>query len=112
MLSRTEIARECGFAKSALTQNPRIKMALGKLEKELRSRGVLPEVVQPEASGHPDDMPMREPGQQHVARDAEALRRLQSENATQKAEIAELKRRLAKYEPLHEALVLTGRVPR
>ncbi len=28
VLSRTEVAKECGFSKSALTQNPRIKAVL------------------------------------------------------------------------------------
>ncbi|ANB71309.1 hypothetical protein AYM40_02195 [Paraburkholderia phytofirmans OLGA172] len=116
-LSRVEIAHECGFTKSVLNQNPRINEALRKLEDELRSRGVLPEVAQsevvrPEDSEHPENMPMREPGQQQAARDADAFRRLQIESASQKAEIAELKRRLAKYESLHEALAITGRVPR
>jgi hypothetical protein len=33
VLSRKEIAKECGFAKSALDQNPRIKAALRQLER-------------------------------------------------------------------------------
>ena len=32
VLSRKEVAKECGFAKSALDQNPRIKAALRDLE--------------------------------------------------------------------------------
>lgn len=110
VLSRTEIARECGFAKSALDQNPRIKEALRILEDDLRTRGVLPRHT--ESKPALEGLPIREPGQQQSARDAETLRRLQIENANQKAEITELKRRLAKYEALHEALVSTGRVPR
>lgn len=38
VLSRKEIARECGFAKSALDQNPRIKLALRELEEALRGK--------------------------------------------------------------------------
>ena len=45
VLSRTEIAKECGFAKSALVQNPRIKAILNDLEDELRQRGLLPKAV-------------------------------------------------------------------
>ena len=41
VLSRTEIAKECGFAKSALDQNPRIKMALRELELTNFSRNSL-----------------------------------------------------------------------
>ncbi|TCK96777.1 VPA1267 family protein [Paraburkholderia sp. BL9I2N2] len=111
VLSRTEIARECGFAKSVLSQNPRIKDTLRVLEDELRSRGVLPEAANPADEPH-EVIPMREPSHHQAVRDAESLRRLQSENASQKAEIADLRQRLAKYEALHEALVLTGRLPR
>jgi hypothetical protein len=35
VLSRIEIARSCGFAKSALDQTPRIKRALQDLEEKL-----------------------------------------------------------------------------
>ena len=41
VLSRKEIAKECGFSKSALDQNPRIKQALKQLEDGLREKGVL-----------------------------------------------------------------------
>ncbi len=50
VLSRKEIAKECGFAKSALDQNPRIKTALSTLEEKLRSQGVLPALVPPSSS--------------------------------------------------------------
>lgn len=40
-LNRTEIANECGFAKSALRQNPTVKAALDALEEELSSSGTL-----------------------------------------------------------------------
>ena len=45
VLSRKEVATECGFAKSALDQNPRIKAALRELEAGLRQRSVLPPAV-------------------------------------------------------------------
>jgi hypothetical protein len=44
--------------------------------------------------------------------EAERLKRLEQENASQKAEIAELKRQLERYAVLHEALASTGRLPR
>lgn len=108
VLSRIEIAKECAFAKSALDQNPRVKQALRDLETALRLRGVLPNAVQRE----PDAPSMREPGQIHGAREAERLRRLEQENASLKAEVAELKRTLAKHSVLNEALARTGRLPR
>jgi hypothetical protein len=111
VLSRKEIATECGFAKSALDQNPRIKAALRELEDALRARGVLPPVV--EKSANEVEKPlMREPGKLRGALDAERLRRLETDNASLKAEVSELKRSLEKHAILSEALALTGRLPR
>lgn len=111
VLSRKEIAKECGFAKSALDQNPRIKASLKDLEENLRTRGVLPPVVarSPDEAAKPL---MREPGKLRASLDAERLRRLEQENASLKAENAELKRALERHSVLREALTLTGRLPR
>lgn len=109
-LSRKEVAIECGFAKSVLDQNPRIKAALRKLEDSLRERGVLPPVV--EKPAREETPPVRAPGKLRDALDAERLRRLETENAGLKAEVAELKRALEKHAILSEALALTGRLPR
>lgn len=109
-LLRKEVATECGFGTSVLDQNPRVKKALSDLEDALRERGVLPPKVEkpPEESA-----PLtREPGKQRGAIEAERLRRLETENAGLKAEVAELKRALEKYVVLSEALALTGRLPR
>lgn len=109
-LSRKEVAIECGFAKSVLDQNPRIKAALRELEDSLRERGVLPPAVEmPVTEAAP---PVREPGKLRGALDAERLRRLETENASLKAEVAELKRALEKHAILSQALALTGRLPR
>lgn len=109
-LSRKEVSTECGFARSVLDQNPRVKESLKELENALRARGVLPpEVESPEGETAP---PTREPGKLRGAIEAERLRRLETENAALKAEVAELKRALEKYAVLSEALALTGRVPR
>lgn len=111
VLSRTEIAKECGFAKSALVQNPRIKTILHDLEDELRQRGILPPAVErdPETPAAPLT---REPGRLRAAADAERLRRLEQENAALKAEVAELKCTVEKFSVLRDALALTGRLPR
>ena len=111
VLSRTEIAKECGFAKSALDQNPRITAALRELEDSLRNRGVLPASVlrEPDADAAPL---VREPGKLRAALDAERLRRLEQENAALKAEVGELKQALSRHAILSEALALTGRFPR
>ncbi|NMF88801.1 VPA1267 family protein [Aromatoleum petrolei] len=113
VLSRAEIAAECGFAKSALAQNPRIKEALKQLEDGLRQRGVLPPpIAVTQASGEATEPPMREVGGQRAMLDTERLRRLEQENASLRAENGELKRQLERYAVLQEALSLTGRVPR
>lgn len=111
VLSRTEIAMECGFAKSALDQNPRIKAALRELEQRLRDDGVLPPAVEKGASEHSGPV-MREPGHARAAVDAERLRRLEHENAALRAEVGELKRVLEQFGVLRDALSMTGRLPR
>ncbi len=111
VLSRKEVAKECGFAKSALDQNPRIKAALRELEDSLRLRGVLPPAVLQDPA-EPQQPVMREPGRLRAAQETERLRRLEQENASLKAEVAELKRALEKHAILRDALALTGRLPR
>jgi hypothetical protein len=110
VLSRTEIAAECGFAKSALAQNPRIRESLSNLEAGLRERGVLPPAATPDEQVAAP--PTRSPDAARLARDAERLSRLEQENASLKAENAELKRVLGRYAVLQEALAETGRLPR
>jgi hypothetical protein len=111
VLSRTEIAKECGFAKSALDQNPRIKRALRDAEDELRHRGVLPKLAAVAAEDRPAS-PVRESRSYHDMLEGERLRRLEQENASLRAENAELKRVLEKHAVLREALAMTGRLPR
>jgi hypothetical protein len=111
VLSRTDIAKECGFAKSALSQNPRIRSSLQKLEEDLRTRGVLPQRaaegvgVVPPATGSST-------GSSLGARDKERLKRLEQENASLRAENAELKRSMERFAVLRDALASTGRIPR
>ena len=111
VLSRKEIATECGFAKSALDQNPRIKTALRELEDALRARDVLPPSVEKTVEDATTPL-MREPGKLRGALKAERLGRLETDNASLKAEVEELKRALEKHTILSEALSLTGRLPR
>jgi hypothetical protein len=110
VLLRKEIAKECGFAKSALDQNPRIKAALRELEDGLRLRGVLPPAIHRDLEAQAPVV--REPGRLRAAQTTERLRRLEQENAGLKAELAELKRTVEKYTILRDALALTGRLPR
>ena len=105
-LNRGEICRECGFGRSALVQNPRIKEALHGLEEQLRARGVLP-VQTPVAA-----VPLRAKGQMQAATEAERLRKLEAENAGLRAELSELRRRLKRFEAMESLLAETGRLAR
>ncbi len=111
VLSRREIAKECGFAKSALDQNPRIKLALRELEESLRKRGVLPQVAERD-DDEPQSPLMRDTGHLRAKQDTERLSRLEQENASLRAELAEVKRVLEKFTLLRDALANTGRLPR
>lgn len=117
-LSRSEIAKECGFAKSALAQNPRIKSLLTDLEVNLRATGVLPQLENTNsevAEIQPKILPtLRDERNEAATPPAlEAkLQRLQTENALQRAEIEELRRQLKQFTSIHEALGNTGRMPR
>lgn len=109
VLSRTEIAKECGFAKSVLVQNPRIKAALRELEEGLRKRGILPQVESTSVEMEPIS---HDTGSRRVQLETERLRRMEQENASLRAENDELKRQLKRFVMLHEALTLSGRLPR
>ncbi len=105
-LNRGEICRECGFGRSALVQNPRIKDALLTLEEQLRARGILP------VQTLPVEVPLRQKGQLLAATEAERLRKLEAENAGLRAELSELRRRLKRFEAMESVLAETGRLAR
>ncbi len=111
VLSRKEIAKECGFSPSVLTQNPRVKSLLTEKEGELRGRGVLPPVAT-SAGDDAADAPVRVRGKSRAAADAEYVKRLETENASLRAELSEVKRKLERHELLDEALATTGRLLR
>jgi len=108
-LSRQEISRECGFARSVFAQNPRVKDALRKLEEALRSRGVLPALVEPAET----DTPLSpQSSTSCVVVDQARLKRLESENASLRAELTKLRADLARYTVMESVLSETGRLPR
>lgn len=136
-LNRETITIECGFSKSVLRQNPKIKALLKELEDRLRAEGVLRSALPPKTlstagcidqlesedacTAHPDhDLHRDDPAISEGALDQRrghsslesTVRRLQSENASQRAEIQELRRQLSKLSALQEALSTTGRLPR
>lgn len=111
VLSRNEIAAECGFGKAVLAQNPRVREALLAKERDLRERGVLPPLAEKAQEQHGAPL-MREAGIQKAIFNAERLKRLEQENASLRAENNELKRQLQSFTVLRDALVATGRLPR
>jgi hypothetical protein len=110
-LSRKEIAAQCGFAVSALNQNPRIKSALLAKEAFLRDSGVLPAVAS--IAEDTTTLPtVREPDSARRSLDAERQSRLEQENASLRAENGQLKRELERYAVIRDVLSSTGRLPR
>jgi hypothetical protein len=109
-LNRKEIARECGFAKSVLLQNPRVRDSLKKLEADLRERGVLPPLAV--AGGETTVAAAAESTNPRAAADKARLKRLEAENAALKAELMELRGQLDRYRVMESVLSSTGRLPR
>lgn len=105
-LSRAEICRALGCARSVLHQNPRVREALEQLEAGLRTRGVLP------AAKVSDAAPLRVSGQAQLSTDRERLKQLETDNAALKAANAELRRRLMRLEAVEAHLSATGRLAR
>lgn len=107
-LSRQEIARECGFAKSVLLQNPRVKDALRLLEEQLRSRKVLPPLVESRLA----DTPEPTTPNPRTSADKARLKRLESENAALRAELTLVRGDLERFRLMDDVLCSTGRLPR
>jgi hypothetical protein len=112
VLSRTEIAKECGFARSVLSQNPRVNAMLASLETGLRERGLLPPPVELASKGAVHDATLVVSATSTAHLDVERLRRLEQENAGLRAELSELKHQLKKFAVLQEVLAETRRLPR
>ncbi|MFG0339730.1 VPA1267 family protein [Pseudomonas sp. zjy_13] len=111
-LKRSEIATECGFGKSALTQNPAIRTALENLETELRAVGVLPLLVGSLPPGMKAELPLRDTGAKQRRQDGQRLNSLEQENAALRAELSAAKRMLERHTLMNEFLEETGRMPR
>ncbi len=106
-INRKEIARECGFAKSVLLQNPRVRDALKTLEAELRERGLLPPVADAATPAPATDAP-----NPRAVADKARLKRLEAENSALRAEVMELRGQLERYRLMDNVLATTGRLPR
>lgn len=106
VLSRTDIAKECGFSRSVLNQNPAVKFALLNLENNLRALQVLPQV------GNPSSEQVTLRSTKKFAMDAERLKSAELSNAALRAENHELREQLKKYTTMAAALASSGRIPR
>lgn len=95
-LNRVEIAKGCGFGKSALNQNPQIKSVLQALENDLRERGVLPELTVAAKTAHAEP-------KQH---DKTASKRIRESKRISELEqkVLELEIRLKRFGELSEVL--------
>lgn len=111
-LKRSEIATECGFGKSALTQNPAIRLALGNLENELRAAGILPPILMLSPAGQKPEPTQRDPDAKQRQRDGQRLNSLEQQNAALRAELQLAKQMLERYAFMGEFLDETGRMPR
>lgn len=99
-LSRTEVAKGCGFAKSVLTQNPEVRKLLKALESRLRQIGVLPEETA--AKIEADSQPKKYDGKKNQHNQQQnRLRKLEQENL-------ELKAKLRRFEELSEVVSEMG----
>lgn len=111
-LSRLAMAKECGFARSVFSQNPRVLLELTQLETRLREAGVLPPADSPTSEAAPSMSAKSAPTAPVTPEAQGRLSRLERENALLRAENATLKATLSKHTLLSEALSLSGRLPR
>lgn len=103
-INRTEIARECGFARSVMEQNPAIKQALADVERDLADQGVLNPSV-PTVAVAPS-------AEARTERERQRLQQLEQQNQMLRAENDRLKDLLERYQLMDEYLQDTGRLPR
>lgn len=104
LLNRTEIARECGFAVSALRQNPTIQASLQALEEKLRESGVLHASRKAAALRASEVRAARA-----ASREQSRIKALEEQNAAQKAQILALEQSLKRYKLFEQHLQETGR---
>jgi len=114
-LNRQEIAKEAGFAKSVLQQNPRVRQLLLELESRLRAEGTLPPLAEAAEPGGEPQTPSAasaEASNPRAAADRARLKRLEAENAALKAELMGLRAQLQRYAAMDAILASSGRLPR
>jgi len=95
-LKREDIFKACGFSKSVLTQNPRIRERLEGLEDDLREKGVLPKLPETKAL-KTSKTPKYDSSTNSKIMESKRLAQLEQE-------VLELKAKLARYEELAEVI--------
>lgn len=114
-LNRTEVAAECGFAKSVLRQNPAVKTALETLEVRLRAEGTLPPSKGEKSPQTQDEAASASVDRRVVTinnRAEQRLNALEEQNAALRAEVRELREQLKRYRMIDDHLAQTGRMVR
>ncbi|WP_449288415.1 VPA1267 family protein [Marinobacter salarius] len=107
-LNRSEIAAECGFARSALGSNPRLKRFLRRVEKVLRKRGILKPVEKIDANSVKAESDSKD---RTLGRTRSRVKTLEQQLAAVTVERDDLRRRLDRLEFLEYNMAKTGRVP-
>lgn len=108
-LSRDEISKQCGFGRSSINSNPEIQDDLSVLEKQLRTRNVLPKKADSKTTD--DDLPVRDTQKSKNMMNSKKLTRLEQEVTALRAENQKFREALAAYELLEEVLNESGRMP-
>lgn len=112
-LNRTEVAAECGFAKSVLRQNPAVKKKLERLERRLRCTGILPHGNQAKTDRSSSEAALEVVEHRVMVNHSQTERRvkaLEERNAALLAQVRELEARLRNYRHIDEHLGHTGRL--
>ncbi|MCK9985362.1 MAG: hypothetical protein AzoDbin1_01834 [Azoarcus sp.] len=113
-LNRSEIAAECGFARSVFGSNPDLKVALDTLDRRLCDQGLIADGnIVVGASGDAAEASMQAADRRVMAARAKAearVKALEEQNAALKAEIRDLRDQLSRFKHLDDHLGRTGRL--
>jgi len=116
-LNRSEIAKECNFARSVFGQNPEVERILADLETKLRYDNILPTLLSAsiDAPGSTRATPEErtlDTAAKKVAELAERVQQLETEKATLRAKVDELQNSLRRYGLWERHIHETGRLLR
>ena len=110
-LNRGEVAKAVGCGPRALTQNPRLRSGLHKLEDRLREEKVLPQLTE-SAKATAEEPKEYDQTVNRSIQDSQQKSRLEVENIELKAKLIELEKKLEYFGELSETLSEMGMLPR